>query len=143
MMFFLCNLAVLKVLFCLFNFAYWSRCPWKNQNESFKNDNFIRSFKVTLSTLYQTAFSGSMIAMVTGYKISNSRLSQHDLKKILIVASLQYFVDSLYSIGSVVPIFNKMTAILLNMFSIMMIVVIIKQAIKSFEQINLRFLIIT
>lgn len=81
------HLAVLKVLFCLFNYAYWSRCPWHNSKDSFQNDNFIRSFRLTLSTLYQTAFSGSMICMVMGYKLSKSRMAQYDIKRILIVAS--------------------------------------------------------
>jgi hypothetical protein len=52
-----------------------------------KNDNFFSSFKITLSTLYQTAFSGTMLAMVMGYKISKSNLTHKDLKIILIVAA--------------------------------------------------------
>lgn len=137
------HLAVLKVLFCLFNYAYWSRCPWHSQKDNFQNDNFIRSFRVTLSTLYQTAFSGSMICMVMGYKISKSRLSQYDIKRILIVASCQYFVDSLYSIGSQIMFFGKIAAILLNIFSIMMLFIIVSEARKNFAMLNLRYMIVT
>ena len=34
MLVFLCNLAVLKVLFSSFNFEYWRRCPWPQHIDS-------------------------------------------------------------------------------------------------------------
>lgn len=98
---------------------------------------------MTLSTLYQTAFSGAMISMVMGYKISKSRMAQYDIKRILIVASCQYFVDSLYSIGSQIIFFGKIAALLLNVFSIMMLSVIVTEAKKNFAMLNLRHMIVT
>jgi len=144
MLIFLCNLAILKVLFASFNYEYWNRCPWYQHGESnTQNDNFIRSIRVTLSTLYQTAFTGSMMCMVMGLKITKSQLTQREIKKIIIVAAGQYFIDSLYSIGSYVPFFGKFTAIILNIFSAIMIVVFLREARISFAQVNLRYAIVT
>lgn len=84
-----------------------------------------------------------MISMVMGYKISKSRMAQYDIKRILIVASCQYFVDSLYSIGSQIIFFGKIAALLLNVFSIMMLFVIVTEAKKNFTMLNLRHMIVT
>ena len=79
-----------------------------------------------------------MIAMVMGYKICKERLNQGDIKKILCIGSTQYFVDSLYSIGSSVPYLGKFTSITVNIYSICLIMLIIKEAKKNFELLNIR-----
>jgi hypothetical protein len=83
-----------------------------------------------------------MIAMVMGYKLAKSRLAQNDMKKILIVACCQYFVDSLYSIGAPIPYFGKLTSVLLNFFSIMMMYLISVEGRKTFAILSLREMII-
>lgn len=69
--FFVSQLAFMKVVFCLFTLAVWRRCPWLNQQqEAQQSDNFLKSFKITLQTLYQTVFCGLMFSMTMGLKIS-------------------------------------------------------------------------
>ena len=83
-----------------------------------------------------------MVCMVMGLKISKTQLTQREIKLLLIVASSQYFVDSLYSIGSYAPFFAKSTSILLNIFSGVMIAIIIKESKTSLAMVNLRLAII-
>ncbi len=84
-----------------------------------------------------------MMCMVMGLKITKSQLTQREIKKIIIVAAGQYFIDSLYSIGSYVPYFGKLTAILLNIFSAIMIIMFLIEAKRSFALVNLRYAIVT
>ena len=63
-----CQLAVLKLLYSLLNLAFWQRCPWAEPtSQDMQNDNFFKSFKVTVSTLYQTMFCSLLLLMVMGY----------------------------------------------------------------------------
>jgi hypothetical protein len=95
----------MKVVFCLFSFAFWKKCPWSDPAETLQSDNFLKSFKITLSTLYQTFFCGIMLSMTMGLKITKQKLMREEAKKIVIIAGMQYIGDSLYSVGSYMPNF--------------------------------------
>lgn len=121
---FLPLLPLLKLLYVVLNLMYWNSCPWYPMNES---ANFIRSFKVTMATFFQTLFSLAFVSMTMGFGISRSQLDNNDLKKVMIATATQYFIDSLYSIGSYVTILKPLVIILLNCFSALMIGFILYQ----------------
>jgi hypothetical protein len=140
--FLLCQLAVLKIVFCVIVLAQWDQCPWFEARESYQSDNFVRSFKITLSTLYQTFFCVSLLIMVMGFKITKERLNLTEIRRVLSVAVTQYFVDSLYSILGNIPYFGKFTSTLINAFSVAMIIIIVKEARMNFDLLNLRHFIV-
>ena len=84
------------MLYCLFNYAFWTECPWNVDGETV---NFMKSFRVTIATVFQTMFCLTFITMDIGYKVCKHSLSEREIKKILLVTSSQYCVDSFYSIG--------------------------------------------
>jgi len=66
-------LPLMKMLFCGLNFLYWNNCPWAGPNESM---NFLKSFRVTLATLFQTALSLFFVLNAIGFKISRQSITQ-------------------------------------------------------------------
>lgn len=106
------------------------------------SDNFARSFKITLSTLYQTFFCIALLSMVMGFKISKERLSLMEVRRIIAVAVIQYFADSLYSILSSLPYFGKFTALIINAFSLGMIYIVMREAKLNFDLLNIRCYIV-
>ena len=80
-----------------------------------------------MATFFQTLFSLAFVSMTMGFGISRSQLDNNDLKKVMIATATQYFIDSLYSIGSYVTILKPLVIILLNCFSALMIGFILYQ----------------
>lgn len=81
--------------------------------------------------------------MTMGFKISRQKLQREEAKKVVIVGACQYIADSLYSIGSYLPEFQVYAASLINVFSIFMICALLMEAKKNFDQINLRYHLVT
>jgi hypothetical protein len=76
--------------------------------------------------------------MTMGLKISRRSLSKEDVKKVLFLISIQYFVDSFYQIGSYIPRVSWLTQLCINAYSVAMISVLLLEARKSFQIMNLR-----
>ena len=69
-------------------------------------------------------------------------MSNHDVRKTLIITTIQYIVDSLYSIGANFVAFGYLTMFILNIYSASMIVVILGEASNNFKMLNFRLRII-
>lgn len=103
----------------------------------------MKSFRVTLSTVFQTLFCLAFIAMGIGYKICKHSLSEKEIKRILLVTSSQYCVDSFYSIGQYLPSLGKFTVLAINFFSIVMIFLVLWDTKKNFNALNFRMFVIS
>ena len=133
-------LVIMKMLYCLLNYAFWTECPWSIDNEAI---NFMKSFRVTIATVFQTMFCLCFITMAIGYKVCKHSLSEREIKKILLVTSSQYCVDSLYSIGQYLPQIGKITTLGINLFSVIMIFMVLHETKKNFSALNFRMHVIT
>eukprot|EP00347_Sterkiella_histriomuscorum_P021103 403335242 len=132
-------LPFLKMVYCILNFSYWMYCPWIGNNEGV---NFIRSFKVTLATLFQTMLCLLFVVSILGFRISRDRLNQQDIKKMLVLTSTQYFVDSIYSLGTYIDFIKVFVTLILNAFSIFMILFVFFETKRNFDGLNYRLHIV-
>lgn len=60
-------LPLLKLCYILLTYKFWCNCPWFPTNDTV---SFLRSFKVTMATFFQTMFCLGFAMMAMGYKIS-------------------------------------------------------------------------
>ncbi|CDW85561.1 UNKNOWN [Stylonychia lemnae] len=125
----------LKMIYCGLNFIHWMSCPWLQKDEAM---NFIKSFRVTMATLFQTSLCMFFLLNVYGFKISRQSLTQDHIKKLLIIMSVQYFVDSLFTLSGFIPETRIAVSFILNIFSLYMIQFALKNAKLNFDALNLR-----
>ena len=131
-------LAVIKLLYCFLNYNYWNMCPWDDEDSR----NYIRSFKITIATLFQTMLCLAFLALAMGFKICRESLSRDQTRKMLIIVTFQYFVTSLYSVAFYLPYIGVITSLIINTFSVSMIITMMNEAKDNYRALNFRLSVV-